>query len=158
MVHKVAVDVMVVVRVVTLLEIVQVQVNQHHQHQEVDEVDSVETIMVFRTIEQLIASNVVDQIIMQEIVKLKQSNVMLAVNWYVNTSVDFPDWQYQGHISRDCTAPNGGPLNATGKTCYKCGQPGHISKDCPTANTDDASIPVDQSSEVNGTDATQTVA
>lgn len=91
MVHKVAVDVMVVVRVVTLLEIVQVQVNQHHQHQEVDEVDSVETIMVFRTIEQLIASNVVDQIIMQEIVKLKQSNVMLAVNWYVNTSVDFPD-------------------------------------------------------------------
>ena len=91
MVHKVAVDVMVVVRVVTSLDIVLVQVNRHHQHLEVDEVDSVETITVFRTIEQLIASNVVDQIIMQEIVKLKQSNVMLAVNWYVNTSVDFPD-------------------------------------------------------------------
>jgi len=37
---------------------------------------------------------------------------------------------FQGHISRDCTAPNGGPLNAAGKTCYKCREPGHISKDC----------------------------
>ena len=36
----------------------------------------------------------------------------------------------KGHISRDCTAPNGGPLNTTGKVCYKCGQAGHISRDC----------------------------
>lgn len=43
---------------------------------------------------------------------------------------------YQGHISRDCTAPNGGPLGAAGKTCYKCGQPGHISKDCTAAPAD----------------------
>lgn len=48
-----------------------------------------------------------------------------------------PRWLilFQGHISRDCTAPNGGPLNAAGKTCYKCGQPGHISKDCTSAET-----------------------
>lgn len=38
----------------------------------------------------------------------------------------------QGHISRDCTAPNGGPLSSTGKVCYKCSQAGHISRDCPT--------------------------
>lgn len=36
-----------------------------------------------------------------------------------------------GHISRDCTAPNGGPLNTAGKTCYRCGSFGHISRDCP---------------------------
>lgn len=36
-----------------------------------------------------------------------------------------------GHISRDCTAPNGGPLNSAGKTCYRCGEAGHISRDCP---------------------------
>ena len=36
-----------------------------------------------------------------------------------------------GHISRDCTAPNGGPLNTAGKTCYGCGEAGHISRDCP---------------------------
>lgn len=29
-----------------------------------------------------------------------------------------------GHISRDCTAPNGGPLSTAGKTCYRCGQAG----------------------------------
>ena len=32
-----------------------------------------------------------------------------------------------GHISRDCTAPNGGPLSTAGKTCYRCGDPGKIS-------------------------------
>lgn len=54
-----------------------------------------------------------------------------------------------GHISRDCTAPNGGPLNTAGKTCYQCGEAGHISRDCPkkatngdvTAETADAAVP-----------------
>jgi cellular nucleic acid-binding protein len=41
----------------------------------------------------------------------------------------------QGHISRDCTAPNGGPLSSAGKVCYKCLQAGHISRDCPTNET-----------------------
>lgn len=40
-----------------------------------------------------------------------------------------------GHISRDCTAPNGGPLNTVGKTCYQCGEAGHISRDCPQKNS-----------------------
>lgn len=40
-----------------------------------------------------------------------------------------------GHISRDCTAPNGGPLNTVGKTCYQCGEAGHISRQCPTKAT-----------------------
>jgi len=43
-----------------------------------------------------------------------------------------------GHISRDCTAPNGGPLNSAGKVCYKCGQAGHISRDCTAAETNGA--------------------
>jgi cellular nucleic acid-binding protein len=40
-----------------------------------------------------------------------------------------------GHISRDCTAPNGGPLNSVGKVCYKCGQAGHISRECTAIDT-----------------------
>lgn len=49
----------------------------------------------------------------------------------------------QGHISRDCTAPNGGPLNSAGKVCYKCGQAGHISRDCTAAETNglDGGVP-----------------
>lgn len=31
-----------------------------------------------------------------------------------------------GHISRDCNAPNGGPLSTAGKSCYKCGEAGKI--------------------------------
>lgn len=41
-----------------------------------------------------------------------------------------------GHISRDCTAPNGGSVsNEGGKTCYRCGEVGHISKNCTQAET-----------------------
>ena len=49
----------------------------------------------------------------------------------------------KGHISRDCTAPNGGPLNSAGKVCYKCGQAGHISRDCTAAETNglDGGVP-----------------
>ncbi|RPB04541.1 hypothetical protein L873DRAFT_1367894 [Choiromyces venosus 120613-1] len=31
-----------------------------------------------------------------------------------------------GHISRDCQAPNGGPLSTAGKTCYRCGEAGEV--------------------------------
>ena len=54
----------------------------------------------------------------------------------------------QGHISRDCTAPNGGPLNSAGKVCYKCGQAGHISRDCTAAEANGAAAP-----EAAGADA-----
>ena len=50
----------------------------------------------------------------------------------------------KGHISRDCTAPNGGPLNSVGKVCYKCGQAGHISRDCMSAESNGLDGPVDQ--------------
>ncbi|KAL8817108.1 MAG: hypothetical protein Q9223_004000 [Gallowayella weberi] len=43
--------------------------------------------------------------------------------------------EVQGHISRECTAPNGGPLTSAGKACYKCGQPGHISRECTVVET-----------------------
>jgi cellular nucleic acid-binding protein len=53
---------------------------------------------------------------------------------------------HQGHISRDCTAPNGGPLNSAGKVCYKCGQAGHISRECTTAETNGAPAVADSAS------------
>lgn len=54
-----------------------------------------------------------------------------TVMWLRTPDID----SRQGHISRDCTAPNGGPLNSAGKVCYKCGQAGHISRDCTSVDT-----------------------
>lgn len=49
-----------------------------------------------------------------------------------------------GHISRDCTAPNGGPLtDSSAKACYRCGEIGHISKNCQQAPTETNGVAVD---------------
>ena len=86
--------------------------------------------------------------------KLVSSNLCMTQGNLVN-------WFLQGHISRDCTAPNGGPLNAAGKVCYKCGQAGHISRDCAAVDVngqtgiDGTTDPMAQSAQ---TVATTTVA
>ena len=67
----------------------------------------------------------------------------------------------QGHISRDCTAPNGGPLNSAGKVCYKCGQAGHISRDCTAAETNGqvgVEAPIDPIAQVQPAAPTAAVA
>jgi len=68
-----------------------------------------------------------------------------------------------GHISRDCTAPNGGPLNTAGKTCYRCGETGHISRDCPQNADNTAAVaatatsaPTDTTDATPATESTST--
>ena len=57
---------------------------------------------------------------------------MPAVSWviyHVSSCVKFSRYECWREYSGDCTAPNGGPLNTAGKTCYQCGENGH-SKFC----------------------------
>lgn len=100
------------------------------------------------------ATNAAARTTLHGIVRPKLWNAMLVENWLViPLQRDFNKCpseikamclslsnNIQGHISRDCPAPNGGPLSSAGKVCYKCSLAGHISRDCPT-NTNETVAP-----------------